>query len=222
MTVHLIAIVIVLLAALFYIASATKLDLSFESPFSEVDWAGNKIVGINWKNFGSTVVNSNFIRLTPDRQSKKGAMWSRSPLGVPSFSAILKFRIAGQGKNFFGDGLAMWIVSDSDYVDGDLHGFSEKFYGIGIRTTPHLRTRMQFLCLTLVYFLGIIFDTFKNTEHLSAHRDVTILINDGEKTFELMTQDIQGCNTNVRYHNDRGDFSVTDAARMKITLKDNR
>jgi mannose-binding lectin 2 len=122
---------IVALAVTCCLIFANKLDISFEPPFTEVDWSGNKIVGINWKNFGSTVVNTNFIRLTPDRQSKKGALWSRGPLGVPSLSAILKFRIAGQGKNFFGDGLAMWIVSDSDYIDGDLHGYTEQFYGIG-------------------------------------------------------------------------------------------
>ena len=89
----------------------------------------------------------------------------------------------------------MWIVSDEDYVEGDLHGFVEKFEGI-----------------------GIIFDTFKNTEHLSYHRDVTVLINDGQKTYEIMTEDILGCNTNLRYSSERADFSVTDSARVKISL----
>ena len=89
----------------------------------------------------------------------------------------------------------MWIVSDEDYVEGDLHGFVEKFEGI-----------------------GIIFDTFKNTEHLSYHRDVTVLINDGQKTYEIMTENILGCNTNLRYSSERADFSVTDSARVKISL----
>jgi len=82
---------------------------------------------------------------------------------------------------------------------GSLHGFQEKFYGI-----------------------AIIFDTFKNTEHLSAHRDVTVMINDGEKTFEMMTEDIQGCNTNIRYHSERADFSVLDSTRAKVVVNGSR
>ena len=197
-------------------------NVSFEPPFEEYDFSGNKLVNSNWKNHGTTVVNKNFVRLTPDRQSKKGALWSRSPLTTDGLHAILKFRISGKGmysiliyvifllpisfilvryvgKNFFGDGLAMWIVSDGDYVEGDLHGFVEKFHGV-----------------------GIIFDTFKNTEHLSHHRDVTVLLNDGEKSFEVMTEEILGCNTNLRYSAERADFSVTDSTRAKISLSEGK
>lgn len=35
-------------------------------------------------------------RLTPDRQSKKGALWSHKPLRVDQVTATLKFRIHGQ------------------------------------------------------------------------------------------------------------------------------
>eukprot|EP01035_Chromulina_nebulosa_P019165 gene19165-25009_t len=113
-------------------------------------------------------------------------------------SSIFKFRISGQGKNFFGDGMAVWIVQNAYYTEGSLHGFIEKYVGI-----------------------GVIFDTFKNTENLAIHRDVTILINDGEKTYETMTQEVQGCNINVRYHNERADFSVTDMSKARITVDDN-
>ena len=81
------------------------------------------------------------------------------------------------------------------YSEGDLHGFQEKFYGV-----------------------GIIFDTFKNTENLAAHRDVTILVNDGEKTYSMMTDDVQGCSMNMRYHSDRADFLVTDSSRAKVEV----
>jgi hypothetical protein len=93
----------------------------------------------------------------------------------------------------------MWITQQGYHIDGDLHGSVEKFTGI-----------------------GIIFDTFKNTETLNAHRDVTILVNDGEKTWEMMTADVKGCNANFRYHNDRADFSVTDSARAKIIIEKNK
>jgi len=54
--------------------------------------------------------------LTPDRQSKKGALWSKKALGVSEFSAIVKFRISGQGKNFFGDGIGLWMVQQGRCV----------------------------------------------------------------------------------------------------------
>jgi mannose-binding lectin 2 len=187
-------ILVLLLAA--SVAVAERLNpQSFEPPFAEVDHSGERIVGRQWRSSGSTKVLNNYVRLTPDRQSKQGALWSRKSLGVPAMSSVLKFRISGQGKNFFGDGLAMWIVQQGYYSEGTLHGFHEKFVGI-----------------------GIIFDTFKNTENLAAHRDVTILVNDGEKTYEQMTEDVQGCNINVRYHADRADFSVTDSSRAKIVI----
>ncbi len=69
--------------------------------------------------------------------------------------------------------------------------------------------------------VAIIFDTFKNTESLSSHRDISVLVNDGKKNYELMKQSIQGCNTNplVRYHSERADFQVTDASRANIVFK---
>jgi hypothetical protein len=97
------------------------------------------------------------------------------------------------------DGLGIWIVNQGYYSEGDLHGFQEKFVGV-----------------------GIIFDTFRNTENLAAHRDVTVLVNDGEKTWDMMTAEVQGCNTNVRYHSDRADFSITDASRAQIIANGTR
>lgn len=170
---------------------------SFEPPFADVDASGSRIISPHWRTSGTTVVNNNFIRLTPDRQSKKGALWSRRSVGVPFFSSVLKFRISGQGKNFFGDGMALWVVQNGYYVEGDLHGFQEKFVGV-----------------------GVIFDTFRNTENLAVHRDVTVLVNDGSKTYEAMTTNLVGCDTNVRYHAERADFSVKDASRAKLILSD--
>ena len=178
-------------------APAPMESLTFEPPFNEVDSGGQRSVNRHWRASGVANVLQGFVRLTPDRQSKKGALWSRRSIGVPNFSSILKFRISGQGKNFFGDGIGLWITQSSYYTEGNVHGSQEKFLGI-----------------------GIIFDTFKNTETLAAHRDVTVLINDGEKTWEMMTEDVKGCNLNFRYHNERADFSVLDASRAQIILTD--
>jgi lectin, mannose-binding 2 len=188
----------IVLVCCLYFSTAEKLGhLAFKAPFETVDSAGARTVGDDWRSTGTTVVNKNFIRLTPDRQSKKGAVWSKKNLGVSSFSSILEFRISGQGKNFFGDGIAWWITQNSQHMDGIVHGSAEKFVGI-----------------------GVIFDTFKNTESLASHRDVTVLINTGDKTYEMMTKDVLGCGAKIRYHADRADFVVTDSSRAKIVLTD--
>ena len=41
---------------------------SFESPYTHVDPSGTKSVSKDWKTGGVTTVNTNFVRLTPDRQ----------------------------------------------------------------------------------------------------------------------------------------------------------
>ena len=198
---HFIQLLLAFLLPYFLTVSAEKLsDLTFEPPFNEVDHAGDRIVSKQWRSYGVAAVNTNFVRLTPDRQSKKGALWSRKSIDISSISSILKFRISGQGKQFFGDGLALWIVTQGYYIEGDLHGFQEKFTGI-----------------------GIIFDTFKNAESIQVHRDVTVLINDGQKTWEMMTETVEGCNINARYHAERADFNVKDSVSLaKFLLTETR
>ena len=173
--------------------------LNFQPPFSEVEPNGEKIISKEWRNSGSTVVGSNFVRLTPDRQSKRGGIWCRTETATDSLSTVLKFRISGQAKNFFGDGIGFWFTSDHFHNEGELHGSHEKFHGV-----------------------GIIIDTFRNTENFATHRDITLLINDGTRTYEQMTESVIGCNTNVRFHNDRADFSVTDASRIRVNIETNK
>lgn len=160
---------VMILSSLQYHAMAEKINThSFEPPFQDIDTSGSRMVSNYWRGSGSTTVNNNFARLTPDQQSKKGSLWSREVLDVPSFSTILKFRISGKGKDLFGDGMAIWFVQQGYYIEGDLHGFQDDFVGI-----------------------GVVFDTFKNSEHLDSHRDVTVLINNGEKTWEMMTESVE-------------------------------
>jgi lectin, mannose-binding 2 len=189
----LLLLIAVVLAQIIY--SAHVETHSFEPPFTEVDVSGSRMVNKHWRSSGVAAISQNFVRLTPDRQSKRGALWSRKALGLDAFTSTLKFRISGQGKQFFGDGIAMWIVNNAYYVEGDLHGNQEKFVGI-----------------------GIIFDTYKNTENFANHRDVTVLINDGEKTYEMMTEDVIGCNSQFRFHNERADFTHSDSSRAQLLI----
>ena len=109
--------VLCLLAAAVPFGCATRLQAhSFAAPFEDVDSAGNRqISSIDWSIEGHAVVNQHFIRLTPDRQSKRGAIWSNLPLNVERVLATLKFRISGQAKKFFGDGIALWFVKEPSY-----------------------------------------------------------------------------------------------------------
>mmetsp|Transcript_44902 Transcript_44902/g.123052 ORF Transcript_44902/g.123052 Transcript_44902/m.123052 type:complete len:368 (-) Transcript_44902:860-1963(-) len=180
--------------------SADKLEQhSFEPPYTDVDPSGNRLLSKDWKNGGVASVSQSFVRLTPDRQSKKGAVWSRKSLGTDTFSTILKFRISGQGKKFFGDGMALWVMQQAYFVEGDLHGSVERFTGF-----------------------GVIFDTFKNTESLSQHRDVSVIVNDGESSTELMMDKLEGCDASIRYHEDRADFSVESMSRAKVIVTGKR
>ena len=190
--------VAVAIAFLAYVISAKLESGSFQGPFEEVDQVGNRVVSKHWRTSGTAEVNKNFIRLTPDRQSKRGSVWMKSKLSNPNIATTVKFRISGQGKNFFGDGIGIWFSDTAFWNEGDLHGGQESFKGI-----------------------AVIIDTFKNTENISLHRDVSVLINDGQKTYETMKHVVTGCNTTPtpRYHNERADFQVTDASRILIAVE---
>jgi mannose-binding lectin 2 len=107
----------------------------------------------------------------------------------------MEFRISGQGKKFFGDGMALWFMQQAYYVEGEFHGSVERFTGF-----------------------GVILDTFKNTETLAYHKDVSLVFNDGTQTVETMMENKVGCDANIRYHEDRGDFSVTSSSRIKVVV----
>ena len=67
-------------------------------------------------------------RLPP--QSKKGWVWARAPLDADVWSAVIKFRVSGQGKRLFGDGFALWFTQSRFITDGSLHGFTDKYTGV--------------------------------------------------------------------------------------------
>lgn len=178
-------------------ANAKRLDLvSFEKPFDTIDADGSRQLGDNFVYGGDTAVNRYFARLTPDRQSKRGYIWGKQKLSVKEFTAVFTFRISGQARAWFGDGLALWLTT-SQYVQGDNHGFIGEFKGI-----------------------GILFDTFVNSEHSGGHKDVTFFENDGTKTLDqLNDMEKQGCMApGIRYHEKNAAFNPSfNTSRAKIT-----
>lgn len=79
-------------------------DHSFKGPFRAFDNEGNRKVP-GWRTGGSTEVNEHFVRITNDRQSKKGWLWSEKNWNyLDGWTATLRLRVSGQGKRLFGDG----------------------------------------------------------------------------------------------------------------------
>lgn len=187
----------VCLALLVAVAHAALLpSLSFDKPYETISPDGERLVGDKWNHGGSTVVNRHFARLTPDRQNRRGWIWSKERIGHKDFSLMLTFRISGQAANWYGDGLALWITTSPSHEPGDNHGFTPTFRGF-----------------------GVVFDTFVNQEHAGGHKDVTFFENDGTKSLdELNDGEKMGCMASgIRYHEKNAAFSPpVNMSRVKI------
>ncbi|KAK7006068.1 Vesicular integral-membrane protein VIP36, partial [Halocaridina rubra] len=84
-----------------------------------------------WDFLGSTMVTSNYIRLTGDIQSQRGAIWNKAPLGVRNWELQIHFKVHGKGKDLFGDGFAVWYVKDPMQT-GDVFGNKDFFTGLAV------------------------------------------------------------------------------------------
>merc|ERR1711871_1574491 len=188
---------LLLLACVLAYAAAETVDMmTFHAPFTALDGDGKRTLN-NWHVGGDASIQEHFLRLTPDRQSKQGQVWSQNTLDSDEFSVIFQFRLSGQGQRFFGDGIALWISQNAHYGGGDFHGSSPSFTGI-----------------------GVVLDTFKNAENANTHRDVALVYNDGSRSVDDMYSTVVGCDADMRYFEKRADFSVSNSSRIKVTFLD--
>ncbi|CAM9996743.1 unnamed protein product, partial [Phaeothamnion confervicola] len=187
-----------IVCSIFY-ASATLLERqTFKAPFLSHDHRGNRIIP-HWDHGGSTVAKQSFLRITPDKSGQRGFLWSRSPMMVEKdeFSLIFKFRISGGDERLFGDSLALFITTEPRPSEGTLYGFQDKFVGI-----------------------GVVMDTYRDSPVPSKHRDVSVVVNNGQKGFNEVTDALTGCNANLRYYEKRDDFNVLKASRIRLQYLD--
>ncbi|KAM9266411.1 VIP36-like protein isoform 3-T3 [Morus bassanus] len=78
------------------------------------------------------MVMTQYIRLTPDVQSKQGAVWNRVPCYLRDWEMQVHFKIHGQGKkNLNGDGFAIWYTKDR-MQPGPVFGSKDNFLGLGV------------------------------------------------------------------------------------------
>jgi len=117
-------------------------------------------------------------------------------------SAVMEFRISGQGKSLFGDGIALWLADQAYFSTGTYHGFNEYFKGV-----------------------GIVIDTYKNRGDKS-HKDVSLVVNDGQSDYSEKAEELKGvkdsvtgCMSNVRYHAKAHDFNAPfNTSRVMVNV----
>ncbi|KAI9922000.1 hypothetical protein PsorP6_001453 [Peronosclerospora sorghi] len=191
---------LVLGVALTTVRAAPLEALTFKKPFDTVDSSGKRQISDHVVYGGTTEVMKNFIRLTPDRQSRTGYIWANDVVARDEITSVITYRIHGQGFKWFGDGIGLWFTHEPSWKYGQNHGFTDKYYGF-----------------------GIILDTFVNVEHRGGHKDVTIQVNDGTKELDDLDEaDKIGCDAAFRYHVDSGTFDpVYSSSRIRVIVNGN-
>uniref|UniRef100_A0A1L8E2X2 Putative legume-like lectin family n=1 Tax=Nyssomyia neivai TaxID=330878 RepID=A0A1L8E2X2_9DIPT len=84
-----------------------------------------------WDFLGHTMVTNNYVRLTPDAQSKSGSLWNQVPCMTKNWEMQVSFKIHGHGKDLFGDGMAIWYARDR-MISGPVFGSRDYFSGLSI------------------------------------------------------------------------------------------
>ncbi|KAJ5112659.1 L-type lectin-like domain-containing protein [Penicillium argentinense] len=114
-----------------------------------------------WFDFGGdTVIRADkYIRLTADRPSQQGWIFSRVPLTATNWQIELEFEIHGNG-NLHGDGFALWLTKQRG-TQGPVFGSQDKFEG-----------------------LGIFVDTYKNNRPGVSFPYVMAMMGDGETAYD--------------------------------------
>ncbi|WRT70385.1 uncharacterized protein IL334_007383 [Kwoniella shivajii] len=136
-----------------------------------------------WDFGGSAIINTNkHVRLTQDRPSEQGWLWSRMPLSVSNWQIDVEFKVDGKAHNMFGDGFAIWIAKDRANI-GPVFGSVDYFTG-----------------------LGLFFDTYSNSRHSYQWPRVTAMLGDGKTQYDHdhdnEAHELAGCSENFRRRGD--------------------
>eukprot|EP00944_MAST-04C_sp_MAST-4C-sp1_P006919 g6919.t1 len=124
-------------------------------------------------------------------------MWGIKHVNVDNWSAVLGFRVSGQGRTLFGDGLVFWFSDMGSYRSGNLFGIDSKFNGF-----------------------AVILDTFKNTETAHVHKDISVLMGKGDDAVSRLNTERAGCDANFRYYEGADSFKAAESmSHLKITFK---
>ncbi|KAI7813621.1 lectin, mannose-binding 2-like b [Triplophysa rosa] len=105
-----------------------KREYSLSKPYQGLGSSSSS----HWEFMGNSMIMPDTIRLTPDLQSRQGAVWSRIPCYIRDWELRVQFKIHGDGKkNLNGDGLAIWLTKER-MQSGPVFGNINYFTGLGI------------------------------------------------------------------------------------------
>ncbi|KPI93706.1 Vesicular integral-membrane protein VIP36 [Papilio xuthus] len=153
----------------------------------------------HWDFLGSTIVTSNYVRLTPDMQSKSGAIWNTSmitditvfhvKLGTGNYKFNLKSMVEGRISLVMG---LHYGTSEIVMQQGPVFGSKDYFHG-----------------------LAIVLDTYSNHNgaHNHQHPYISAMINNGSLHYDhdrdgTHTQ-LAGCEAKFRNFNHDTHISIT-------------
>ncbi|KAI5465599.1 concanavalin A-like lectin/glucanase domain-containing protein [Mariannaea sp. PMI_226] len=136
-----------------------------------------------WYDFGGdTIVRTDsYIRLTSDRQSQTGWMYSRVPLTATNWQMEVEFKISGKNQ-LYGDGFAMWITRQRAQ-SGTVFGGPDNFEG-----------------------LGVFIDTYKNNRPGVVFPYISAMVGDGKTSYDKAhdgkSTELAGCSARgIRHAN---------------------
>ncbi|KOS18328.1 L-type lectin-like domain-containing protein [Escovopsis weberi] len=150
------------------IKSITLRTHTLEKPYLDSDMQSR------WFDFGGDTIirTDSYIRLTSDRPSQNGWLFSRVPLTATNWEVEVEFRIHGKN-NLYGDGFAMWMTRERGQL-GPVFGHSDNFEG-----------------------LGIFVDTYKNNRPGTIFPYVMAMVGDGKTSYDKDTDgkpnELAGC-----------------------------
>ena len=162
-----------------------------------------------WHLSGATVSTPNLLRLTPDKQSHKGGLWTSSAVKNigQEWEITLRFNVWGRGDTYFGDGFALWY-SEEPSLTGKVFGARDYWKG-----------------------LGILFDTYDNGNRATQnHPFITVMYNDGTHSFVHgdggLQQGVPACHAGFRSvfksTPSRMDPPVSQASAVKVRYRHGR
>ncbi|KAM4616752.1 lectin, mannose-binding 2-like b [Polymixia lowei] len=105
-----------------------KREYSLTKPYQGLGFSSSS----HWDLMGTAMVTTEHVRLTPDLQSRQGAVWSRIPCYLRDWELQVHFKVHGEGKkNLNGDGLAFWLTKERMQI-GPVFGNMNQFTGLGV------------------------------------------------------------------------------------------
>ncbi|GJE91345.1 legume-like lectin family-domain-containing protein [Phanerochaete sordida] len=144
-----------------------------------------------WWDFGAdSIINTNkHIRLTRNRPSQMGWLWSRLPLTAANWVLEIEFKISGESGHLYGDGMAFWLTT-ARAQPGPVFGSVDQFEG-----------------------LGLFLDTYANSRHTYSFPRVVGMLGDGKTKYDQANDGeankIGACSANYRKTNVATKIKVT-------------